>query len=298
MKKYKYATAVIAIFLASAGVIFLWNKAVMDHPPGDTGRPDQSVSHLGKQDHPIEYRSDAINQYFDVNSLSGDARQTTFLDIQLRAESGDAVSQRILSEIYSDCKMYSANREGFLDIVRHGWLAHKHESIKLESFLSDLINLCDQVDGGAMIPANAISEWRSQAAMNGDLIAQVQDLYMRFDNYNSQDVERVVDSVIKSGDPNALLEIFQLMARPVQLSNKAYSNFSGSEQASASWAIAACRRGANCGPNSRIMRQVCLLEGECDFSSFDGYIFSRFVAPGSRQQVEDDVAAINALIGH
>src|SRR3990167_7514814 len=240
--------------------------------------------------------SGALDQYVMDGKANEGLRALTVLEIQTLAERGDAQAQRILSEMYSDCQMYSLDHDAFIFYVRRISGGREDLPPRAAKMLRDLVDVCDQLDGGEPIPANAAQEWRALAAKNGDAIALAQDLYMRFDDIKPDEMVGFVDSLLASGDANALLELSNLMARPVALGDNIDPRLSGSQSATASWAIAACRRGASCAPNSRIMRQLCLFNGICDSPSFEDFVINSMVTPMGRKEIEENVNLINELL--
>lgn len=253
-------------------------------PPVDESRtiPDADSSSDGS----------AIAQYgFVANS-----GKPSVLEIQWLADRGNAAAQRVLSEIYSDCQMYSLDHDVFVATVQSYWKTSQHMPPKVEKLLDDLKDMCDQVDGGDVIPGNAASAWRIQAAQNGDRIAQVHDAVMRFDQLEPSRIRHLVDSVIQDGDPSQLLALSELMSRQIPLGDSNDPALSGSPMAAQSWAIAACRRGADCGPLSRTMRFNCLMYGLCESASYEDFIFSHLVSPADRVKVEQLVGKINQAI--
>lgn len=192
--------------------------------------------------------------------------------------------------------MYSLDHDAFISYVRRISGGREDLPPRAAKMLRDLVGVCDQLDGGEPIPANAAQEWRALAAKNGDAIALAQDLYMRFDDIKPDEIAGFVDSLLASGDANALLEPSNLMARSVARDDNIDPRLSGSQSATAIWAIAACRRGASCAPNSRIMRQLCLFNGICDSPSFEDFVINSMATPMGRKEIEENVNLINGLL--
>jgi hypothetical protein len=240
----------------------------------------------------------ALDQYVmhDKVNHGSRLRVSSVLEIQALADGGDAQAQRVLSEMYSDCQMYSLDHAAFVFYVRSISGGREDLPPRAAMMLRDLVDVCDQLDGGEPIPGNAAKEWRALAARNGDAIALAQDLYMRFDDIKPDEMAGFVDLLIANGDANALLELSNLMARPVALGDNIDPRLSGSQSATASWAIAACRRGASCAPNSRIMRQLCLFNGICDSPSFEDFVINSMVTPMGRKEIEENVNLINGML--
>lgn len=297
-RQHGYIIALSVVF--AMGLVYI-TRQKFEHDTSSynsksVGFEDASVASIRATSLVDEFR--VFDQYVmhdKLNHGSG-SRALSVLEIQALADGGDAQAQRVLSEIYSDCQIYSLDHDAFIFLVRSNWGGREDLPPKAEKILRDLVGVCDQLDDGEPIPANAAKEWRALAAKNRDAIALAQDLYMRFDDIKPDEMAEFVDLLIASGDANALFEMSNLMARSVHLSDGFDPRLSGSPLAAASWAIAACRRGASCAQNSRAMRYLCLMNALCNLPSFEYYVIKYEVPSVDRKKIERYVSLINEML--
>ena len=228
---------------------------------------------------------------------SGDPLQTmTFEEIKSAAARGSVIAQRQLADIYAMCGPYSINPAGWLATLDNLTKIAPESKKGMDQVKKRLVARCDQVDGGQFIPKEARTLWAQQAAKNGDVTSKVK---LRIDSpepLSGREAGELADAAVASGDPQALLEISSLMARPTEDEvPDRYAQVSGNPIAGVAWGIAACRAGAACGSGSMLMDSVCMSTGRCNYPSYEAFLMGEMVPPGERARLSAMLSSILAL---
>lgn len=223
-------------------------------------------------------------------------RPRTFEQIKTEAERGSAVAQRELSELYGFCMPYSLNSSTQLQTLDHLASLAPDSKAGMDEVKARMITRCDGVDSGQPIPMEAVSLWATLAASSGDVASQVRLRVTSLDPLSSDEVSSLADAALVSRDPNAMLEMSNLMFRPMtgEISER-YKGISGSPLAGAAWGIAACRAGASCGNGSMLMDSLCVSTGRCQHRSYEDFVFAQMVPPAERRRVLGMVQRISEL---
>ena len=74
--------------------------------------------------------------------------------------------------------------------------------------------LCAKVDGGQIIPIEAIRGWLESAATRGDLAAQARLLLLNGEKPDAAAYTRLMDDVARSKDPAAVFRLGELVEYP------------------------------------------------------------------------------------
>jgi len=218
---------------------------------------------------------------------------STFIDIKLKANQGDPTAQRHLSEIYEDCFAYSLNPAAYLGTLDHMVKLKPAAKSKIEALKKETISFCSTVDDGQPIPQEAHLLWLEQAAKKGDLIAQARLTARPTNNLDRNHVVDLLEKTRRSNDPNALFELSAVMSRAQEdWLTGPIADTVGDPTAEYGWAIAACRAGASCGPNSRVMKSLCMNTGECGYSNYENFVLSQLVPSGGRGRIEEIARAV------
>lgn len=213
-------------------------------------------------------------------------RSRPFEQIKAEAERGSAVAQRELSEIYGFCMPYSLNSTTQLQTLDHLAGLAPDSKAGIDGVKARLITRCEGVDSGQPIPMEAVNLWAAQAANSGDVASQVRLRVTSLDPLAGDEVSRLADAALGSRDPQAMMEMSNLMSRPLEGDiPERYKGVSGSSLAGAAWGIAACRAGAECGTGSMMMDSVCISTGRCNYRSYEDFIFAELVPPAERHRV-------------
>lgn len=219
--------------------------------------------------------------------------------VKQKAESGDAVAQRLLSDMYEDCMAYSVSPQGHL-----GWLDHiaktRPDSLShIERIKKETVEFCRKVDGGAPIPADAYKLWLKQSADSGDLTAQIRHSVRSSGDRKDADIESLAKKTMSSRDPEALYELSNLLAgREIKWSNEEDAKIFGNQYSQRALTVAACKSGMSCGGNSRIMRQVCTSTFRCGYSNYEQFVYAELATPAERREIENLANTIAAQFSH
>lgn len=292
MKLIVGATAVAAIIFAAIWI----NKA----PPTFDG--PAVVEEAGDLERRTEVTGDERDTHgvpeagsmADAKSRPNTQEETTFEKIRAEAERGSVVAQRQLSEIYGFCMPYSLNPTTQLRTLDA--LATPESTTSMDQVKVRLVARCDRVDSGQPIPFEAITLWSEQAAKNGDVASIVQNRVMSLEPLTAEEATGLADAVLASRDPQALMEMFDLMMRPIaeEMPDR-YKRLAGNPLAGAAWGIAACRAGATCHSGSMMMDSLCISTGSCNYRSFEEFVFAEMVPPAQRKRV---IAMANEILGN
>ena len=210
----------------------------------------------------------------------------TFEQIKIEAEHGSAKAQRKLSDIYAFCAPYSLGPEKWLATLDALATLTPASVNGIASVKKRLAVRCNEVDSGQPIPAEAYRLWMEQAARGGDVASKVKIRTWTSQPLLARETSVLLDEVLSSDDPDALLEMSQLMSRPVtgELSDR-YRQIAGDATTGAAWGIAACRAGASCGEGSLMMDSVCMSTGKCNYRTYEDFLVSEAVTPAERARM-------------
>ena len=223
----------------------------------------------------------------------------TFEQIKREAEHGSAKAQRQLSEIYAFCAPYSLGPEKWLAGLDNLATLAPASVNGITSVKKRLAMRCKEVDFGQPIPAEAYRLWAEQAAKGGDVASKIKIRTWATQPLLAGETSVLLDEVFSSSDADALLEMSQLMSRPVtgELSGR-YQQITGDPTAGAAWGIAACRAGASCGEGSLMMDSICMSTGKCNYSNYEDFLMSEVVPPGERARMNLIVSNILRMRSH
>ena len=132
-----------------------------------------------------------------------------FQSLEQRAKAGDAVAQRLLAETYDACLVPNLFRDRFLQWNERARQDRPEQADELDRIAQKRIELCDAVDGGAIIPQELIRGWYEQAAANGDLAARARGYGMQRTPLDAATAAQLLDDVVASRDPAAMRSLAQ-----------------------------------------------------------------------------------------
>jgi hypothetical protein len=225
------------------------------------------------------------------------ASYSSFGQLLDEAKAGSVVAQRKVAELYGACMPYSLNPDGWLAGMDAMAAANPAIQAPMQGVKMRMSARCDQIDRGEPIPLDGVKGWQKLAADNGDVAARVRARISSIELLSSTEVAPIIDDVVASGDPDAMLELSQLLSRPVEgeLPDR-YFRLAGGETYAGAWAIAACRRGADCAAGSLLMDSLCINTGKCSYQTYGDYISSEVVPSGQRAEFNRSVEAILGLV--
>lgn len=193
-----------------------------------------------------------------------------FENLQRRAESGDAASQRELAWAYERCRNISLiapeNRSGVLSIARA--MPNVAQARVAREAAQALLDECATLDDGKVIPQDAIRLWLRQAALGGDLEAQVRDKMYSSDPAFGDTA--MWDRVIVQHDAGALHTLANATGSEAFVER--FGHVVDEDVAFLVVGLAACRLGHDCTAGSAMMRHLCLLSLQCGTGSYEELI--------------------------
>lgn len=218
----------------------------------------------------------------------------SFGEILRLAEQGNPAAQRALSDRYSDCSAYSLSPTRFKANVEATAKMASLPKATVDRVTAIADTLCTDVDGGQPIPHEAVNLWLEQSAKNGDLIAKVKLAAKAPAKLKPTDANQLISDVIASGDPNALLELASLTGRldDSGIDPKYREYVGGGPNDEYAWALAACRNGAACGADSRIMKLVCINTMRCSYNSYEQFVLTEMIPQGGKKRAEQIAKAL------
>lgn len=221
-----------------------------------------------------------------IPSESGADANMTFEKIKMEAERGSAKAQRKLSEIYALCAGYSLDPKKQLATLDNLSVLVPASKSGIDGVKQRLVARCGGVDFGQPIPMEAVDLWVEQAAKGGDIASRIKIRTRSTQPLLAEEVNELLEDVLTSGDPEALLEMSSLMSRPVvgELSGR-YQQLAGDSTIGAAWGVAACRVGASCGSDSMLMDSICMSTGKCSYRTYEEFLASEVVSPAERARM-------------
>ncbi|HET8818277.1 MAG TPA: hypothetical protein VFM73_01885, partial [Xanthomonadaceae bacterium] len=135
--------------------------------------------------------------------------------------------------------------------------------------------------------------WLEQAAKAGDLVAQAKLAARKPNETPPDEVNDLLASAIQESNPDALLSAAPLLgATSKQGIDPRFAAYVGSPNDEYAWAIAACRMGADCGPNSHVMNEICLSSLYCDYSNYEQFIRAEVLPNAQLERVNQILALV------
>ncbi|WP_235801480.1 hypothetical protein [Xanthomonas citri] len=228
-------------------------------------------------------------------SKPSDEIYRNFHETKGRAEAGDAVAQRQLAQIYERCAMYSLSPQKFAGTLDSFSELKKENSDRYKQIKDRTSHYCSQVDGGEVIPLDAIELWYSEAAKRGDLIARLKIASGKA--MSSDEYRDLIAKAIQSKDAEAIFSVDEVLSNPAASIELGSSAPGGSGNYSEyAWALAGCRMGADCGPGSYRLDMACISYGVCNSSSYEDLVRKNLVPPGQLKALDKEIERIRSLI--
>ncbi|WP_253254444.1 hypothetical protein [Xanthomonas arboricola] len=285
-----------AVGLVAAGlVIFLLMKP---SPLADASGASSGQAEARRADElsiPGRGNSATSQQVSDWASKPSDELYRNFHDTKSRAEAGDAAAQRQLAEIYEQCAMYSVSPKNFAGMLDSYSKIKKENSSRYEEIKGRFSHYCSEVDGGEVIPLEAIELWYKEAARRGDLIAQLKLASGK--TMSSEEYQDLVSKAIKSKDPEAIFAVEEMLNNPnASIELGSYAPDNSGNYSEFAWALAACEAGAACGAGSYRSDIICINYGICGSSRYEDAVRTKIVPLGQLNLLDKQVERIQTII--
>lgn len=216
-----------------------------------------------------------------------------FEALKQRAKDGDAVSQRLLAQTYEACFLPNLQRANFISTYQYMQKVNPDQAAELDRVVRLRLQKCDAVDGGAVIPIQLINGWHAQAAANGDLASRAVALARQPQPLDTTTVTQFMDDLVASGDPAAMYSLGNTLGeRFASNVREPYASLVTGKNAGTSWALAACRMGYDCGPDSTAATDFCLSMGRCEGESVEALMFALAPTDQDRAALEQKIQQI------
>lgn len=287
-----------AVALAVAG--FAW-YGVTRHQAGPTTHvtaeksPDLAAEKPQKVEAPSPAGAAGGNLWAHASSQDAEAR---FLELRSRAEAGDAAAQRELAELYQRCMVFSlspSNMYTTLDVFARmrGAPEGAYDNIKKR-----FATTCSGVDRGEMIRIKTYTTWFKRAAEQGDPYSKVVMATRGRDALNADDFQSLARDVVNSADPEAIFALGDLLVLAPEGTDLAeFKATVTGPYADYAWGIAACRMGADCGPDSFRMDSFCLNTGICNSGDFEHVIRAEAIRVGQQESLNKAIDVVQRVVG-
>lgn len=221
-----------------------------------------------------------------------------FNTLRSRAESGDMTAQRELAKLYQQCSVFSlspTNMYATLDAyaATRGVPKSTYDGIKKRFSAT-----CSAVDGGQVIPHEAYTNWFERAANQGDTYSKVAVASQNWLTLKADDYLSLARDVVNSGDPEAIFSLGDLLALAPESDDIAeFKSTMTGPYANYAWSIAACRLGADCGPQSYRLDSLCINTGICGAEDFEDAIRNNVVPAGQQESLDKAIVEVQRAIG-
>lgn len=216
-----------------------------------------------------------------------------FSELKARAQGGDPVAQRQLAETYDRCFMPNIAPENYLPEyeLRAKHLADPQQAASMLRTARARADMCSMVDGGAIVPTEAIKSWLESAAAKGDLAAQSIVYTISGKKPDAATYTQLMEKIVASRDPAAVFQLGELVGNPgdVNATGK-FADISSDPISAYAWQIVGCRMGYDCGASSPQMDTMCLVMNRCAGETYEEFVRSSLV-PAS------DVGVLDRKIG-
>jgi hypothetical protein len=142
--------------------------------------------------------------------------------------------------------------------------------------------------------------WYGQAALKKDAQSMAKVLSgMGIEKLNDATLKENLDMIIASNDPEAYMEVANIMNETNQSRSSVLGEFSGSTRNENAWRLAACRLGANCSSKSPLLINYCLYGGArtaCSGSTLDQVIRTELLSPAEYEAAyNSSTSLINSI---
>ncbi len=287
-------TLIAAIVLLAIGAYAIWSGDGRDHSTAAGERAPAATPSSPKA-------PTAPGRHAAAPAPAAPPRPQAFAfgDLKARAQSGDAVSQRELAELYERCFAVNIAPENYLPgyevMARH--TPYPEETAEMMRTARSTAALCAKVDGGQIIPIEAIRAWLESAATRGDLAAQARLLLLNGEKPDAAAYTRLMDDVARSKDPAAVFRLGELVAHPTHSSATGrYADLSSDPISGHAWSIVGCRMGYDCSSGSPLMASVCLSGGGCAGENYEAYVRSSLITARDARLLDLRIREVSALL--
>ena len=221
-------------------------------------------------------------------------------ELRASAEHGDTSAVAALAELEDECSAFVLSRGDRSYVPRA--FQQRDPNIKpwVDAMLARTITRCQRFTRSDLMPSKQIHEMLVSAAQQGSPSAKARLLVRTVDLEHLSDdaLGGTVRDILASGDPAAIADTSNVMGARVQGREQLFDLPSGTETASQAYLVAACRLGLDCGPDSRILANLCFNGMGCGYSSVEAFVQDTMLPPQQFRVMQQEVQQILARIPH
>ncbi|GAB4184377.1 MAG: hypothetical protein Tsb002_07340 [Wenzhouxiangellaceae bacterium] len=306
--------------LLSIGVIgvLLYVQLHQKTDSDSSGEAVKAVAHGNEFNQDIEQQPVASNMTGNPATTDKNARLETSLstafsqsrdlvafvdEMKVLADTGDAEASRYIYRALEECALFTINPDTHYEFMRQ-----QAESFQPEASRQRALALIDRAEErcisfsqrAPILPEERM-DWLKRAALQGDQVAQLilakyalMDLQsdVRMDDLT---VQKMVKDTLKSGDPEAIFELSNLMGLVADGHPLLSGPYTGTPMHSYLWALAACDQGYPCGQSNIYLKSSCQNYGQCQYISLEQFFVDQAFAPAQIPRIQRLRNEINAM---
>lgn len=198
------------------------------------------------------------------------AEVTNLAEIQRLADAGDARAQRQLAQAYERCftvaafgsDKYLANAHGMVNVLK----TERERELLLE-VAEDRAAECANLDGGQLVPLEAIRGLINLAAQGGDELAQVLSASWSTGEGRDGRISMAWEKALDTGDGRAIRALAGT-EDSVAFTDR-FAGVVDPEDAYSVMLIVSCRLSSDCGPGGPLMKDLCANAFYCSEDGFE-----------------------------
>lgn len=218
-----------------------------------------------------------------------------FEGIKADANRGDPAAQRALALRYEACFSYSLGPQFTEASLARREKKNPADAAHIRRLRAHFASYCGAVDGGALIPPDAVDLWLEQAAKGGDLMAQVIIASEAITPPSAEARAALFARARDAKDPGVVFRLSNLAADAQGTTDDpALAPGLDSNAQRFAWRIAACRAGYDCSALSPVMAGLCVDSGFCGYDDYEQFVLALMIPPQNRAAFEERVRTIQS----
>lgn len=198
---------------------------------------------------------------------------------QAQVDAGSPEALRFVALANDECfsSQSTPNRaQNFREKYAAG-LAEPQRSIALRHNDLEEQRCRDLVAQGKLTPIS-VRESLARAAAAGDLLASTMKLEEQWGDRSEDELKDSLRQIVASRDGEAI-GVMATMLGVREEEPQVNGPFAGTQEDYIAWLLVACDLGRDCGENSRVMRQLCLVMGRCQPGGYREFIRTSLATP-------------------
>lgn len=289
MKKGVLVAACVAMLAMAAAVVWWWMGRDELASSGDdasliTPKPAVAMD-------PVK-RAAWIKQRIEQRRYLW--REASYIEVRQKAQDGDLLAQRRLSEIYEDCIAFAGSLRSSVELLGDLATADPSTRTTVAAIYRDRNRLCKQAVADLQKNSRLAEYWLHKSAKGGDLTSEMRYFTRIVPALTQDQFGYFIEKIRVTGDPDAVFEVPLLLSRvqgewPDATLAPAFSG----PLAEQAWALAACRAGFDCAAGSRLMNLLCIRALSCTHADYEGHLRASAGYAAQRPEIERLIAIIN-----